>query len=61
MGYNNPNSKYIYYLDNNKDFYEFFNKKDRNNIKSYFHKKDSIKYKHITIIRKLKNEIKNNI
>jgi hypothetical protein len=52
----NPNCKYNYILSNGENYWEFFNKKDRGNIKNTFNRKktNTIEYKGIVITRTLK-------
>ncbi len=62
IGLNNPNNKYEYILENNKNFWDTFTIKQRDQIKTYFLRAnrkqytDTIVYKGITITRKLKGE-----
>ncbi len=61
QGYNNPSSKWIYVLSNRMDFYEYFSKKERHNIKETFRRKKvlEIEYKNVIIHKTLKKEFTN--
>jgi len=59
QGYNNPSAKWIYVLSNGMNFYEYFSKKERHNIKETFRRKKvlEIEYKNVIIHKTIKEVV----
>jgi group I intron endonuclease len=62
-GYKSPSNKFKFILSNQKDYWTYFSKNERNNINGKFREKKTniIIFKGIIITRVLKNENKNSI